>query len=78
MGYDRYVVYFSEDRVKPLLESLGAERFNDFFQCNCLKLPGEVLWQVQEKIARLLKEQEQEDLFSKAFSQVVLQEFCCF
>lgn len=71
-GYDRYVLYFLESRIQSLIKSVGRETFDAFLKCRALKISGEIMRKIQEKMEFLRSENNKGDALTKAFEENAL------
>ena len=67
-GYERYVVYFSDEDVQPLLAHMDRSILDDLLQVCCLQLPAEVVRRVQKDLTQM----EQESLEGTPLSQAYI------
>lgn len=73
-GYDRYVLYFTEESLGGLREELGEENFLRLISLGCVQLPAEQIPTVRERLERIYAEQQLGDPFSPAMMRSVLRE----
>ncbi len=73
-GYDRYVLYFTEESLGGLREELGEKEFLRLISLGCVQLPAEQIPPVRERLERIYAEQQLGDPFSSAMMRSVLRE----
>jgi len=56
VGYDRYVLYFSDEQANNLAKMLGEEVFSDLVNSGCIQLPGYVAKQIQKDMEQIRQE----------------------
>lgn len=73
-GYDRYLLYFYENRIASLIESVGRQNFNALLEGGCLKIPQESARKIQKMLEEISEEKKKCDRFLKAVEENILQE----
>jgi len=73
-GYDRYLLYFYENRIGSLIESVGKKNFEQFLESGCYKLPQEIVRKIQKRFEELLDDKQKGDKYLKAVEEQVLRE----
>ena len=56
VGYDRYVLYFSERQASMLANLIGNETLNEMITSGCIKLPGYISKQIQKDMEEIRQE----------------------
>lgn len=73
-GYDRYVVYFTEQSVAELKEKLGSLEFDRFERMGCIQFPPEHARSLRNKMEKLANEFPDSDNLSLAMRHCLLYE----
>ena len=63
-GYDRYVLYFSDQQALRLANLIGTETLDDMIKGGCIKLPGFASRQVQKDMEQIRLELENPSLYT--------------
>ncbi len=71
-GYDRYVVYFSDEDVTDLQKSLGQDAYSSLLQSSCLQFPPDISRQLQHILEQMYSERKNDDPYAAAFSATYL------
>jgi len=72
-GYDRYVLYFSDQQAARLAELLGGDVFSELVNQGCIQLPGYIAKQVQKDMEQILQETTSPSLAAYAIVTHLLQ-----
>lgn len=68
-GYDRYVVYFTEESVEELKRLIGTEAFENFARMGCAQFQPEHARLMRDIMDKLSSEESRNDNLSKATKQ---------
>lgn len=71
-GYDRYVVYYSDEDVRDLICVLGAENYRNLVQGCCLQFPADIARQIQQTLELMYKERKEGAPYAAAFNATYL------
>ncbi len=71
-GYDRYVVYFYEDVIQELLDSLGQDLVLSFFSKGCFMLSPELANDIQKSLEQIAGEENSQDRYSALIAKNLL------
>ena len=74
IGYERYVVYFTNKDVQPLIDSVGRDTFDALMQGCCLQLPADIARQIQTDLERMKVERTAQVPYAAAFITHLLQD----
>ena len=55
-GFDRFVLFFSDEDLSSLQDSLGHHAYRQLIECGCLQLPAEILRTVSTQLEQMLQE----------------------
>lgn len=55
-GFDRFVLFFSDEDLAPLSEALGRDAYQQLLDCGCLQLPADALHGVYTQMEQMLQE----------------------
>ena len=73
-GYDRYVLYFYDDDITPLIQLLGEPVFAELMNSGCLHLPPQAARQVQQDMELIEQELATPTPLSRATAIHLLQD----
>ena len=68
MGYDRYVVYFTDEDVQDLITLLGRNTYESLMQDCCLQFSSDTCRQLQQLLELMYAERKQQAQYADAFS----------
>ena len=72
-GYDRYVVYFSDEDILPLLSYVEEHTLRDLLQVSCLQFPADVVRRIQKDLTQMEQEKLENGPFVEARMAHLLQ-----
>ena len=67
-GYDRYVLYFSEQQASRLEDMIGKEALTEMIKGGCIKLPGFISRQIQKDMEQIQEELKNPSTLSEAIA----------
>lgn len=73
-GYERYVVYFSEDDHAAFIDAVGQDAFDRLMQSGCVHLPSGIVRQVQQTLKQIDQELASPGTYTKAVASHLLQD----
>lgn len=72
-GYDRYVVYFSEEYAREIAQKTGSEAFKHFMDSGCIQMPPEHAEKVRKSLKLMEWENKRQDSYYDAMTENI---FC--
>lgn len=66
-GYERYVVYFTEEDIRALREQLGNALVDELMSVSCLQLPPDVVRFIHQTLAQMEQERQQNTPYTQAY-----------
>lgn len=73
-GYDRYVLYFTEESLGGMRQELGEEKFLRLMSLGCVQLPPEQILPMHDRFEKIHAEQQLGDHLSPAMMRSLLRE----
>ena len=73
-GYERYVLYFTEESLSDVRRDLGEDVFSHFSSLGCVQFPPEQAVQMRERFERIFAEEAKNDVFSFSMKRSLLGE----
>lgn len=71
-GFDRYVIYFSDEDHASFIHAVGEEAYYRLLHSGCIHLPSGIVRQVQQTLKQLEQEMTSPGVYSKAVASHLL------
>jgi len=73
-SHERYLIYFHDTTVSPLIKLLGKEHFSRFMGSHCLQLPSAITKQLLQNMEQLERECATPGVYADAITSHLLQD----